>query len=208
VFQANCEGQVKMSTQANNILRQLADLAVSISQDLTVPLETPVRPFTRGLTELFDIFSNIEASLSKVPTELNNFQNEETIGLRVQIIHRAGNQFPPFGSACASFTKWVDSHFSDFWYTAGLASESIYRPRIAIATVPNGDIIRQQVQHEIELIREQLQATRSPDPKLFPSAETVDMIAALMHDMASQYRTAKNLVRDFAVAKLTVSDFF
>jgi hypothetical protein len=64
------------------------------------------------------------------------------------------------------------------------------------------------LQESIDALREDLQATRSPNPKKFSTEKFIFETIEQFNQISSQIEESKQLIRKFASTRLTVEDFF
>jgi len=193
----------------------LGALTVSSATESNRSTEFHNRPLTRMLVDLFDIVSDSEICLTKIIRGLNDFQNEKTVGLRVYIIHKVGRHFAEFGDICIRFCKWFDAQLNPQYLHQAQLLPRTPEIRDSWSRLNNhdngynsGHNAQRKLAAQIKLFCDQLQATKSPDPDLFPQAERFDAILAAMNILLSQFRDAKNILRSFALSNLTIEDFF
>jgi hypothetical protein len=194
---------------SRNNFHKLSDLVILIAENLIRIENIHERKVTRMLTELFDVLLRLEHELTAILGELASFQNENRIGWRVHYIHNAGLHFTEFNKASWTLCRWI-SHNAGFLTKAEVFTTEMWTDWDSLDSYGYtfGRVAYKRVEKRILFFCDKLQANKSPDPKLFPPPETVEKVSDELGSVLSQYSAAKQLVREFAIARLTVEDFF
>jgi hypothetical protein len=200
----------------------IAQFFESIPKTLGIVEEPSKTDFARNLLALFQILELVEPRLENVIADLEIFANEPTIGMRVHYIHRAGGKINSFEAVCIHAIKYIWEHSQ--WYYAFNKIASPKLKKIIENTKPIEDYNR--LEYAAELNRKfgyeqafdvaiilksfayELQAVRSPDPKLFPDQERILEIIENTRNLRERIRKALIEVCEYAENNLMVVDFF
>lgn len=211
-----------MSIDPINGLQLLGNLLETIPKTLENLIVSPDPRFARNLLSFFEIFEEVEPSLLRVVSDLRAFTNEPTVGMQVHYIHRAGKRIDTFQAVLIDVLDWLKEH--EDWYQAFIeVSQPKVRkalintqPKDYYAVLAYGCEVNQEYGYEqafdltvgLTVLRYELQAVRSPNPKFFPKPARLQEINCQINELLERVCWASNAIREFASSNLTVEDFF
>ena len=200
-----------MAIDQLSALTLLSDLFVTIAGELKKLKGTPKQRFARDIIALFDIADQAERDITEIIKTLEEFHEEAAVGMRVHLIHKTGKLLDKFAVTCRSFIRWIENHdelsnaldilepkTKDIWNSLKGWDEKYTKGNAAFTNLKS----------DLLTLQSQLQATKSPNPKLFPMPEVVRKTLLELRSIATQIQTSKELLRKFAADNLTIEDFF
>lgn len=192
-------------------LQLIGNLFISITGQLNKIKGTPKQRFARDVVALSDILERAEKSTAEIILSLNKFESEKTIGMQVNYIHATGKNLEQFSNTCEQFTRWIEKHENLSGMLQILAPEvKGLISEVTIADLPytKGGAIYLYLKDYLSSLQESLQATRSPNPKKFPTDKFVSDTIEEFNQLIAQIRASKKLLQEFASSHLTIDDFF
>jgi septal ring factor EnvC (AmiA/AmiB activator) len=186
----------------------LSELFSSLQGQLDKAKGTPKQKLARNIIELFDVLDEFEKSVAVVIKNLNEFEAEKQIGMRVHIIHKTQFLFDELENSCNKFLHWVQKH-KEFSITLNVFAPAAYE-KYGLSTSYSRVVTepKSMLSETLKTFRSQLQAVRSPDPKLFPKKQDLENIMAQFQILLTNIKKFRKDIRKFASTKLSVDDFF
>jgi hypothetical protein len=201
-----------MITETISGLKLISDLFVSIAGQLNRLKGTPKQQFAREVLELFDILDSAEKSIVGAIKGLDEYNSESDVAAKVSSINSAGFNLGQFSKTCKEFIYWIEHHeqFTDMLRilqpeVKDTLSEILHFDH---AFTKEGEAVYKYFHTYVVDFSKELQATRSPDPKKFPTRKTVKLAMQQLVQVTEQINSAKRILREFASSNLTIDDFF
>jgi hypothetical protein len=189
----------------------LGEVFVELANTLTLTPMDYNRRSTRLFIEIYDFLSEIHIHLELFLLHVENFRQEERVGWKVHWIYEAGKNLIDFQNFLNQTTKWIDvcvngNHKIKVWTPSiqqkwDNVNNMDYGYSAGEEAIANWKMI-------IDCFREQLQATNSPNPDLFPTTNALDEISQRMQNLRLRSAIAAQTIRAFTTTHLKVSDFF
>jgi polyhydroxyalkanoate synthesis regulator protein len=210
----------KMEVDTLAAMQLLSNLFRFITDQLNMISNTPKRKFAKEIIALFHILKNAEKGSSGVIESLNDFNKEETIGMKVHYISKAYGKLELFLQACVSLISWIDKHenissaLQFFVPDTSLMSEDfneVYKDFVAIQDSNQLDIKHTKwiiacvmVINGIDMLEDRLEAKRSPNPKGFPVSSFVTESIEAFSQMKLRIQESERILREQASAWLSL----
>jgi hypothetical protein len=189
-------------------LESLSGLVITLAGRLGKIRGMPKERLARDLVLVFNMFDLIEKDASAVENHLKEFLDEPNIGMQVHHVHKVGPHLVELKDNCDAFIKWINAHPK---LTTLL---DIFAPD-AKSSLSGTLALEKDVFLETHLSADfwsdlsiELQAIKSPNPKLFPKSAYVRKIIKELEKLISEINKTKDQIRTFAHSQLTIDDFF
>lgn len=165
--------------------------------------------FARELLNLFEQFEQLEENLLTFIAILRDFSIETSIGWRVPIVFEGGNIIEEFQGTTLGILQWLSTK-KIWWKFIEESGSSDVRNLFTFSITDNRELYDQSFDLSVILnsLRYELQAIRSPDPKLFPDYDRLDEIIKQTEHLLLELRQTKASINEFASVKLRPDDFF
>lgn len=186
----------------------LSDLVRAIAQSVNSFQKTPKQEFAKELLILFDLLKEVEIETSRVVSDLKAFQTESTIGRRVHYIHSAGQHLERLEQAITEFIDWV-AHSRRWIFTLEVLALKAKEALVRLEELEiDMAIAARRFNEVLKILRSELQAVPSPDPKQFAQSSYTLRVIKQMETLLSDIQQTRELIRDFALAHLSIEDLF
>jgi hypothetical protein len=142
--------------------------------------------------------------------------------MQVHYVHRAGKRIDRFQAILIDVLDWLREH--EDWHQVFTEVAQPKVRKVLINTQPKDDYavlayaceVNKDYGYEqafdltvgLTVLRYELQAVRSPNPKFFPEPTRLQEINCQTNELLERVRWTSNAIRDFASSNLTVEDFF
>jgi hypothetical protein len=190
---------------------ELSTFVVTVADAFGASKMLPKRESTRYLIRLHNYFEQNGIHVHAALKEIEDYKNIEHIGWKVHYIHSVGTKLHDYKLVCCrivhyvaanivslSQLKVINTNNTDLW-------DAINNNDYGFSAGWHGI---KRIRREIKALQQAIQATKSPDPSKFADGETIQSVVEQFEEFHSKYIYAKTSLRELAISKLRVEDFF
>ncbi|MBX3085435.1 MAG: hypothetical protein KF716_27620 [Anaerolineae bacterium] len=201
-----------MATESS-YLNLLGDMLVRLSTELANSSGPWDRQSTRVLLGLYDLLTEGQIAISHFFVNLTTFQEQDEAewGRKAYWIHRAGKNLAELLDMLKRLTKWVEENQKALRDLAAWTptldqrwdklNDNDYGYSVGENAIAHWNMI-------IGKYRFRLQAIRSPNPKRFPTQDTINKITDVLGSLNTQFETGHTMLRELALNLLKIENFF
>lgn len=187
----------------------IINLLNSITSTLISNTIFPKQKFVRELLTAYLVIEKIEHTTNNVLSGLVKFQHETHPGKRVEYIHKVGANLSEVELLMRILARWVqygDSTLEMTVFSSGVMSYIKYLNILDYDELYSVSPVYEDI--SMVPLKNELQAVRSPSPKLFPGSETVAKISDNIESLLAEIRNCKEALQEHLKANFQIEDFF